>query len=118
MTDANPKSYRFSHRSPAAFRLRGVERQVFTVGHLHIGHPEQTTDTPSRSAQSHFRLIHLWGTVRPSPAARLSGIYLSRIRPSAFELITAGFYRVLFRDMEIGELNAEELHFRAERRVV
>jgi hypothetical protein len=31
----------------------------------------------------------------------------------AFELITPGFYRVFFRDMEIGELNVEELRFRA-----
>jgi hypothetical protein len=30
----------------------------------------------------------------------------------------AGFYRVFFRDMEIGELNVEELRFRAARRVV
>ena len=36
----------------------------------------------------------------------------------AFELITPGFYRVYFRDMEIGELNAEELRFQAARRVV
>jgi hypothetical protein len=28
------------------------------------------------------------------------------------------FYKVFFRDMEIGELNAEELRFRAARRVV
>jgi hypothetical protein len=35
-----------------------------------------------------------------------------------FELITPGFYRVFFRDKEIGELNAEELRFRSVRRVV
>ena len=29
-----------------------------------------------------------------------------------------GLYRVFLRDMEIGELNAEELRFRAARRVV
>jgi hypothetical protein len=34
------------------------------------------------------------------------------------ELITLGLYRVFFRDMEIGELNSEELRFRAARRVV
>ena len=34
------------------------------------------------------------------------------------ELVTPDFYRVFFRDMEIGELNAEELRFRAARRVV
>ena len=33
-------------------------------------------------------------------------------------LITPGLYRVFFRDMEIGELNSEELRFRAARRVV
>jgi hypothetical protein len=32
-------------------------------------------------------------------------------------LITTGFYRVFFRSMEIGELNAEELRFRSARRV-
>jgi hypothetical protein len=36
----------------------------------------------------------------------------------AFELITPGFYRVVFRDIEIGELNVEELRFRTARRVV
>jgi Domain of unknown function (DUF4136) len=35
-----------------------------------------------------------------------------------FESVTPGFYRVFFRDMEIGELNVEELRFRAARRVV
>jgi hypothetical protein len=33
-------------------------------------------------------------------------------------LVTPGFYRVFFRDLEIGELNAEELRFRSVRRVV
>jgi hypothetical protein len=32
-----------------------------------------------------------------------------------FELITPGFCRVFFRDMGIGELNAEEFRFRAAR---
>ena len=32
-----------------------------------------------------------------------------RFEELAFELITPGFYRVLFRDIEIGELNVEEL---------
>jgi hypothetical protein len=41
-----------------------------------------------------------------------------RFEELAFELITPGFYRVFFRDMEIGELNAEELRSRAARRVV
>ena len=41
-----------------------------------------------------------------------------RFEELAFELITPGFYRVLFRDMEIGELNVEELRFRGARRVV
>jgi hypothetical protein len=41
-----------------------------------------------------------------------------RFEELAFELITPGFYRVFFRNMEIGELNAEELRFRAARRVV
>ena len=41
-----------------------------------------------------------------------------RFEELGFELITAGFYRVFFRDMEIGELNVEELRFRAARRVV
>ena len=40
------------------------------------------------------------------------------LRRVAFELITPGLYRVIFRDMEIGELNVEELRFRAARRVV
>jgi hypothetical protein len=41
-----------------------------------------------------------------------------RFEELAFESITPGFYRVFFRDMEIGELNVEELRFRAARRVV
>jgi transposase InsO family protein len=41
-----------------------------------------------------------------------------RFEELAFELITPGLYRVLFRDMEIGELNVDELRFRAARRVV
>jgi hypothetical protein len=32
-----------------------------------------------------------------------------RFEELGFELITPGYYRVFFRDMEIGELNAEEL---------
>lgn len=40
-----------------------------------------------------------------------------RFEELAFEFITPGFYRVFFRDMEIGELNVEELRFRACRRV-
>ena len=41
-----------------------------------------------------------------------------RFEELAFELVTPDFYKVFFRDMEIGELNAEELRFRAARRVV
>jgi hypothetical protein len=41
-----------------------------------------------------------------------------RFEELALELTTPGFYRVYFRDLEIGELNAEELRFRAARRVV
>ena len=41
-----------------------------------------------------------------------------RFEELASELITPGFYRDFFRDMEIGELNVEELRFRAARRVV
>jgi hypothetical protein len=41
-----------------------------------------------------------------------------RFEELVFELITPGFYRVFFREMEIGELNSEELRFRAARRVV
>jgi transposase InsO family protein len=41
-----------------------------------------------------------------------------RFEELAFELITPGLYRVFFRDMEIGELNSEELRFRAARRAV
>ena len=41
-----------------------------------------------------------------------------RFEELGFEAVTPGFYRVFFRDMEIGELNAEELRFRAARRVV
>jgi len=40
-----------------------------------------------------------------------------RFKVLAFELITPGFYRVFFRDMEIGECNVEDLRFRAARRV-
>jgi len=40
-----------------------------------------------------------------------------RFEALGVELITPGLYRV-FRDMEIGELNSEELRFRAVRRVV
>jgi hypothetical protein len=36
-----------------------------------------------------------------------------RFEELAFELIMPEFYRVFFRDMEIGELNSEELRFRA-----
>jgi len=41
-----------------------------------------------------------------------------RFEELAFELITPGCYRVFFRDMETGELDTEELRFRAARRVV
>ncbi len=41
-----------------------------------------------------------------------------RFEELAFELVAPDFYRVLFRDMEIGELNVEELRFRAARRAV
>jgi hypothetical protein len=41
-----------------------------------------------------------------------------RFEELAFESVTPGIYRVFFRDMKIGELNAEELRFRAARRVV
>jgi hypothetical protein len=41
-----------------------------------------------------------------------------RFEELGLEAVTPGFYRVFFRDMEIGELNAEELRFRAARRVV
>jgi hypothetical protein len=40
-----------------------------------------------------------------------------RFEELGFELVTPGFYRVFFREMEIGELNADELRFRAARRV-
>jgi hypothetical protein len=45
-------------------------------------------------------------------------IEVFRFEELAFELITLGFYRVFFRDMEIGELNVEELRFRVARQVV
>jgi hypothetical protein len=41
-----------------------------------------------------------------------------RFEELALELITPGFYRVFFREMEIGEPDAEELRFRSARRVV
>jgi hypothetical protein len=41
-----------------------------------------------------------------------------RFEGLGFELVTPGLYKVFFRDMEIGELNPEELRFRAARRVV
>jgi hypothetical protein len=41
-----------------------------------------------------------------------------RFEELGVELITPGFYRVFFRDMEIGELDSEELRFRAARRVL
>jgi hypothetical protein len=41
-----------------------------------------------------------------------------RFEELGFELITPGLYRAFYRDMEIGELNSEELRFRAARRVV
>ena len=41
-----------------------------------------------------------------------------RFEELAFELTTPGFYKVFFRDMDIGELNVEELRFRVARRVV
>ena len=43
---------------------------------------------------------------------------LTRFEELGVELITPGLYRVFFRDMEIGELNSEELRFRAARRVL
>ena len=46
----------------------------------------------------------------------ISGVF--RLEELGFELITPGFYRVFFRDMEIGELNVKEHRFRAARRVV
>jgi hypothetical protein len=50
-----------------------------------------------------------------------TGIFISevfRFEELAPELTTPGFYRVYFRDLEVGELNAEELRFRDARRVV
>jgi hypothetical protein len=41
-----------------------------------------------------------------------------RFEELGFELITPGFYKAFFRNMEIGELNAEQLRFRSARRVV
>ena len=41
-----------------------------------------------------------------------------RFEELAFELVTPDFYKVFFRDMEIGEFNADELRFRAAPRVV
>nr|WP_260473014.1 integrase core domain-containing protein [Edaphobacter aggregans] len=41
-----------------------------------------------------------------------------RFEELGVELVTPGFYRVFFRDMETGELDSEELRFRAARRVV
>jgi hypothetical protein len=41
-----------------------------------------------------------------------------RFEELGFELMTPGFYRVFFRDMETGEFNADELRFRAAPRVV
>jgi hypothetical protein len=41
-----------------------------------------------------------------------------RFEELAFELVTPGFNWAFFRDMEIGELNVEELRFKATRRVV
>ena len=41
-----------------------------------------------------------------------------RFEELGVELVTTGFYRVFFRDREIGELDSEELRFRAARRVL
>ena len=41
-----------------------------------------------------------------------------RFEELALELMTPGFYRLFFRDVEIGELNVEELRSRAARRVI
>jgi hypothetical protein len=41
-----------------------------------------------------------------------------RFEELAFEMVRPGLYRVFFREMEIGEFNVEELHFRTGRRVV
>ena len=41
-----------------------------------------------------------------------------RFEELGVELTTPGLYRAFFRDMEIGELNSEELRFRAARRVL
>lgn len=56
-----------------------------------------------------------WLQINHSGNIYQRGITLRRV---AFEWVTPGSYRVFFRDMEIGELNAEELRFRAVRRVV
>jgi hypothetical protein len=50
-----------------------------------------------------------------------SRIFISevfRFEELGFELVSPGLYRVFFRNMEIGELNAEELRFRSARRIV
>jgi hypothetical protein len=50
---------------------------------------------------------------------RKNRVFLSevfRFEDLGFELITQGLYRAFFQDMDIGELNVEELRFRAIRR--
>ncbi len=52
---------------------------------------------------------------------RKARIFISKVfrfEELALELKTPGFYRVYFLGLEVGELNAEELRFRAARRVV
>jgi hypothetical protein len=41
-----------------------------------------------------------------------------RFEELGFEMVRQGFYRVFFRDLEIGEFNVEELRFRTARRAV
>ena len=55
-------------------------------------------------------------TVENPPISIYSEVF--RFEELAFELITPGFYRVFFRDIEVGELNEKELRFRAARRMV
>jgi hypothetical protein len=54
--------------------------------------------------------------LRPKNRLFISEVF--RFEEVGFELLTPGFCRAFFRDMEVGELNAEELRFRSVRRVV
>jgi hypothetical protein len=107
-------------------RLNWRERHKFDVGSL-----EGSTSTGQFcfNGDRAWLLSALVGDLWVIAAVNNSGdiswhknrVFISevfRFEELGVELIIPGLYRIFFRDMEIGELNSEELRFRAARRVV